>query len=104
MEWPEDGAMLALLAISLGERFEVTAEGWLAVTMPIRDADGRVARGVVPCPEDRLDTLEARGWIRIVEAGAEVTEAGRYWLDRWMRLRYEKGRLIRVDRMTARYG
>lgn len=84
----KDGDMLLALATLLGNPPDVH-DGELALADP---ADpGRT----VPVPDGALDRLEAAGLVEIVEAGAVVTDQGRYWLDRWVRRKFKaRGRLV----------
>lgn len=87
MKYPNDGAMVLLLALQTGERLDVQ-DGQLALTLTEQNTR------IVGMPTDELDALENLGWVTITERGAEVTESGRYWLHRWMTRRYGGGRLV----------
>lgn len=86
MTWPvSDGVFLFLLAIRDG--------------VPVDAADGSLTLSGVPVPTTALDAIEARGWLRVEEAGPVVTEVGKDWLRRWSRARL--GRDVRVTRVGA---
>ena len=52
--------------------------------------------GKQPVPPETLDELEFRGWIDTATEPPSITQAGRYWLDRWMKAKYGKGRMVRA--------
>lgn len=79
MTFPEDGTMLALLGHALGDTFALGADGELILSFVATNGKS------VPAPVEALDELEGRGWIRVRPDGAtEETEAGRYWLKKWL--------------------
>lgn len=84
----KDGDMLLALATLLGNAPDVF-DGDLALADPANPG------ATVPVPPGALDRLEAAGVVEIAEAGAVVTDKGRYWLDRWVRRKFKaRGRLV----------
>lgn len=78
--------LLTLLALSVGNAFDV-ADGALYLTDPVTPGSP------LPVATDTLDRLEAAAMIEIREAGAELTDRGRYHLARWMERHRKKGRV-----------
>lgn len=71
------GAMLMLLAVALGDVFEVRDDGvWL--TIP-----GTNQRGAAPVPLVVLDAVEEAGYLTHNEHGTHCTERGLSALRRW---------------------
>jgi hypothetical protein len=82
-----DGDFLLLLATSLGNAPDVF-DGSLALPDPANPG------AVVPVPTDALDRLEGAGMVEIAEAGARVTDKGKYHLDKWMRKKFKVKHLV----------
>jgi hypothetical protein len=93
--YPDDGTMLALLGHALGDTFAVGANGELILSFV------GTTGGEMPAPVEALDALESRGWIRVrLDGTTAETEAGRYWLRKWLAFRKED-RVIRRLRPLA---
>ena len=82
-----DGDLLLLLATSLGNAPDVYG-GELALPDPANPV------AVVTVPTDALDRLETAGMVEIAEAGAVVTDKGRWHLDKWMRKKFKVKHLV----------
>ncbi len=92
MDWPADGTLCLLLGIIGRCDVAPDAHGVLRLTAPELARVGQGEGLVVPMAA--FDDLESRGWIRIPESGPPVaTDAGRYWAERWCKLRMGKGKL-----------
>lgn len=92
-----DGAMLLLLAISVGNDIDVR-DGKMVLPDPTDPSR------TVPVSPDSLDALEAAGMIRVEENGAVPTDGGRYWLERWLnkKVGVKKGRFVVTGVRTRR--
>jgi hypothetical protein len=94
--YPDDGTMLVLLGHALGDTFAVGADGELILSFVGTNG------GEMSAPVEALDTLEGRGWIRVRPDGTTAeTEAGRYWLCKWLKSIKREG-VIR--RLRKRHG
>lgn len=107
--YASEQAMRTLLAISSGTEFILGEESGrmgvvLAPEVAAEYADG-TGRDVVWEVGPEIDELLARGWVAEVsdpEPGVVVTEAGAYWLGRWLRGRDRSaGRPVRRPRLRA---
>ncbi len=87
MTTPTDLSMLFALGLHLGDGVTVE-EGQLFLVV--------AGAGKQPVPAETLDDLESREWIDTATEPPTVTERGRYWVERWMRAKFGKGRLVRV--------
>jgi hypothetical protein len=77
--FPDDPAvMLLLLAVHTGQK--VGADDG-RMTLEVPGVEGPVALDGL---DSALDALESRSWVCIDDAGATVTDSGRYWLKRWL--------------------
>lgn len=96
MIYPDDCTMLMLVAHLAGDSFTVGADGELSLTVR---SEGTVMRA----PAGSLDELlEVRKWIELRADGETVaTDAGRYWVTKWLTERCGKGVLrTRVRRVV----
>lgn len=93
--YPADSAMAFLLAVHL--------------RYPVEVIDGRVTHGDPTDPgramlvrTEDVDDLEARGWLALDgddERPARATDAGRYWLARWVATNWRRLGLPRPRRL-----
>jgi hypothetical protein len=86
-----------LLAIYAGEELSPNPDGVLTLTMP-----GIAEPVPFPSLPDSLDALEARGWLELGAAGATITPAGVYWLQRFVKANLKGLRLEDVRNQHTR--
>lgn len=91
MTYPDDGTMLALLGHALGDTFTVGTNGELILSFAGTNG------GEMSAPVEALDDLEGRGWIAVRPDGTTAeTEAGRYWLKKWLKWIKREGVIRRL--------
>lgn len=89
MTFPPDRAMLSLASLSHASGGRYTPDGRTFARVQITDE----AANLWEIRPAELDELERQGWVALLPPGPEdkpesalvrVTEAGRYWLTRWL--------------------
>jgi hypothetical protein len=78
MTAPPDTAMATLLAIAIRNKL-IVYDGCIVIQ------DATDANAGVMVEEADLECLEERGWVTHESDCTTITDAGRYWLMRWLR-------------------